>query len=93
MYLLSDAGKPKKGELRVQLLGSGTILREVIAAVDLLDKELGIKADVWSLPQLHRAASRRVDAERWNRLNPEEVPMPWVTRSCRAAAVQRLSRD
>ena len=58
MYLLSDAGKPKKGELRVQLLGSGTILREVIAAVDLLDKEFGIKADV-VLPQLHRARARR----------------------------------
>ncbi|EED7073525.1 pyruvate dehydrogenase (acetyl-transferring), homodimeric type, partial [Salmonella enterica subsp. enterica serovar Typhimurium] len=37
MYLLTDAGKPKKGELRVQLLGSGTILREAIAAAELLD--------------------------------------------------------
>src|SRR5690349_20026872 len=56
MYLLRDAGKPKKGELRVQLLGSGTILREVIAAADLLDKELGVKADIWSCPSFTELA-------------------------------------
>jgi pyruvate dehydrogenase E1 component len=71
MYLLKDAGKPKKGELRVQLLGSGTILREVIAAAELLDKDFGVTADIWSLPQLQRAAPRWRDAERWNRLHPE----------------------
>ncbi|MFO1474218.1 MAG: pyruvate dehydrogenase (acetyl-transferring), homodimeric type [Lysobacterales bacterium] len=81
MYLLSDAGKPKKGELRVQLLGSGTILREVIAAVDLLDKEFGIKADVWSCPSFTELARDGVDAERWNRLHPEAKSprVPWVT--------------
>ena len=50
MYLLTDAGKPKKGELRVQLLGSGTILREAIAAAELLDKDFGVTADIWSCP-------------------------------------------
>jgi len=81
MYLLGDAGKPKKGELRVQLLGSGTILREVIAAVDLLDKEFGIKADVWSCPSFTELARDGVDAERWNRLHPEAKSprVPWVT--------------
>src|SRR3546814_16327277 len=43
MYLFKDAGKPKKGEHRVQLMGSGTILREVIAAAELLDKDLDRK--------------------------------------------------
>lgn len=53
MYLLKDAGKPKKGELRVQLLGSGTILREAIAAAELLDKDFGVTADIWSCPSLN----------------------------------------
>src|SRR5690606_38989464 len=50
MYLLKDAGKPKKGELRVQLMGSGTILRGAIAAAGLLDKDFGVTADIWSCP-------------------------------------------
>jgi pyruvate dehydrogenase E1 component len=81
MYLLTDAGKPKKGELRVQLMGSGTILREVIAAADLLDADFGIKADLWSCPSFNELARDGVDAERWNRLHPEaKTPRkPWVT--------------
>ena len=47
MYLLSE-GKAKKGQLKVQLLGSGTILREVIAGAELLEKDFGISADIWS---------------------------------------------
>ena len=81
MYLLKDGGKPKKGELRVQLMGSGTILREVIAAADLLDADFGIKADLWSCPSFNELARDGVDAERWNRLHPEsKTPRkPWVT--------------
>ncbi len=71
MYLLQDAGKPKKGELRVQLLGSGTILREAIAAAELLDKDFGVTADIWSCPSFTELRRDGFDAERWNRLNPE----------------------
>ncbi len=71
MYLLTDAGKPKKGELRVQLLGSGTILREAIAAAELLDKDFGVTADIWSCPSFNELRRDGFDAERWNRLNPE----------------------
>jgi pyruvate dehydrogenase E1 component len=71
MYLLKDAGKPKKGELRVQLLGSGTILREAIAAAELLDKDFGVTADIWSCPSFTELRRDGYDAERWNRLNPE----------------------
>jgi pyruvate dehydrogenase E1 component len=71
MYLLQDAGKAKKGELRVQLLGSGTILRECIAAAELLDKEFGVSADVWSCPSFTELRRDGFDAERWNRLHPE----------------------
>ena len=71
MYLLKDAGKPKKGELRVQLLGSGTILREAIAAAELLDKDFGVTADIWSCPSFTELRRDGFDAERWNRFNPE----------------------
>src|SRR5688572_22911564 len=71
MYLLKDAGKPKKGELRVQLMGSGTILREAIAAAELLDKDFGVTADIWSCPSFTELSRDGFDAERWNRHNPE----------------------
>ncbi|MCX7562252.1 pyruvate dehydrogenase (acetyl-transferring), homodimeric type [Xanthomonadaceae bacterium XH05] len=81
MYLLRDGGKPKKGELRVQLLGSGTILREVIAAAELLDKEFGVAADIWSCPSFTELRRDGYDAERWNRLHPEarSPRVPYVT--------------
>ncbi|MCC8364256.1 pyruvate dehydrogenase (acetyl-transferring), homodimeric type [Lysobacter sp. A6] len=74
MYLLTDAGKPKKAELRVQLMGSGTILREAIAAAELLDKDFGVTADIWSCPSFNELARDGFDVERWNRLNPEAKP-------------------
>ena len=81
MYLLTDAGKPKKNELRVQLLGSGTILREVIAAAELLRAEFGVSADIWSCPSFTELRRDGFDAERWNRLNPEAKSprKPYVT--------------
>ncbi|WP_379654053.1 pyruvate dehydrogenase (acetyl-transferring), homodimeric type [Pseudoxanthomonas sp. UC19_8] len=80
MYLLRDAGKPKKGELRVQLLGSGTILREAIAAAELLDKDFGVTADIWSCPSFNELRRDGFAAERWNRLHPEgEQRKPYVT--------------
>ena len=71
MYLFKDAGKAKKGELRVQLLGSGTILREAIAAAELLDKDFGVTSDIWSCPSFNELRRDGFDAERWNRLHPE----------------------
>jgi pyruvate dehydrogenase E1 component len=88
MYLLHDAGKAKKGELRVQLLGSGTILRECIAAAELLDKEFGVSADIWSCPSFTELRRDGWDAERWNRLHPEaKAPrVPYVTQSLEGRA-------
>jgi len=54
----------------VQLLGSGTILREVIAAADLLEKEFGVVADIWSCPSFSELRRDGFDVERWNRLHP-----------------------
>ncbi|MDY7573810.1 pyruvate dehydrogenase (acetyl-transferring), homodimeric type [Actimicrobium sp. CCI2.3] len=70
LYLLQEGKADTK--LRVQLMGSGTILREVIAAVDLLQDDWGIGADVWSAPSLTLLARDGQDVERWNMLHPTE---------------------
>ncbi len=76
MYLLRGADKPAKGKGKsakphVQLLGSGTILREVIAAAELLEKDFGVSADIWSCPSFTELRRDGYDTERWNRLHPE----------------------
>ena len=77
MYLFSGGGKKRK---KVQLLGSGTILREVIEAGELLDKDWGVDADIWSTTSINELAREARDIERWNMLHPLETPkMPYVT--------------
>jgi pyruvate dehydrogenase E1 component len=68
MYLLSEGGNGKAP--RVQLLGSGTILREAIAASELLSGDFGISADVWSVPSFTRLRRDGIEVERWNMLHP-----------------------
>jgi pyruvate dehydrogenase E1 component len=84
MYLFKDAGKAKKNEPRVQLLGSGTILREAIAAAELLEKEFGVSADIWSCPSFSELRKDGYDAERWNRLHPEDAPRAAYVTACLA---------
>jgi pyruvate dehydrogenase E1 component len=80
MYLLKDGGKAKKGTPRAQLLGSGTILREVIAAAELLEKDFGVVCDIWSCPSFVELRRDGADVERHNRLHPEAKPRTaWVT--------------
>jgi pyruvate dehydrogenase E1 component len=68
------------GELRVQLLGSGTILREVLAAADLLQRDFNVAADVWSVTSFNELRRDGIDAERWNLLHPDAEPrLPYVT--------------
>jgi pyruvate dehydrogenase E1 component len=69
MYLFRE-GAP--GEPRVQLLGSGAILREVIAAAELLEADFGVAADVWSATSMNELRREGLDAQRWNALHPEE---------------------
>jgi pyruvate dehydrogenase E1 component len=65
---------------RVQLLGSGTILRESIAAAELLEKDWGVSGDVWSVTSFTELRRDGMDAERWNLLHPAEKPRkPYVT--------------
>jgi pyruvate dehydrogenase E1 component len=71
MYLLDVASQ---GKIRVQLMGSGTILREVIAAAELLYSDFGIPADIWSVTSFNELRRDALEVERWNQLHPEADP-------------------
>ena len=72
MYLFREGSAGKKSAARVQLLGSGTILREVIAAADLLEQDWNVAADVWSAPSFTELGREGMATERWNMLHPTE---------------------
>jgi pyruvate dehydrogenase E1 component len=77
MYLLQEGAKKTP---RVNLLGSGTILRESMAAKELLEQDWGVAANVWSCPSFNELARDGQDCERWNLLHPNEQPrVPFVT--------------
>ena len=79
MYLLQQGEGAKKAP-RVNLLGSGTILRESIAARDLLAADWGVAANVWSAPSFNELTRDGQDAERYNLLHPTDTPkVPFVT--------------
>jgi pyruvate dehydrogenase E1 component len=71
MYLLHEAPAAEKTP-RVQLLGSGSILREVEAGAELLESDFGVAADVWSATSFTELRRDGIAAERWNRLHPTE---------------------
>src|SRR4030095_11356422 len=79
MYPIRDGRV--EGKLRVQLLGSGTILREVLAAAELLEADFQVAADVWSCTSMNELRRDGIDCERWTLLHPEEPPrQSWVER-------------
>jgi pyruvate dehydrogenase E1 component len=77
LYRLRAGGK---GKVRVNLLGSGTILREVLKAADVLEGEYGVAADVFSAPSFSELRREAVDVDRWNLLHPDQPPrVPYVS--------------
>ncbi|WP_020647860.1 pyruvate dehydrogenase (acetyl-transferring), homodimeric type [Solimonas variicoloris] len=80
MYRLRADAAP--GEAHVQLLGSGCILREVIAAADLLKEEWGVSSDIWSVPSFTELAREGREAERWNLLHPTQPPRKSYVQEC-----------
>jgi pyruvate dehydrogenase E1 component len=72
--------------LRVQLLGSGAILNEVIASAELLQERFGIGSDIWSCTSFTELKRDGVDVERWNRLHPQAPPRTPYVGQCLAAA-------
>ncbi|HHI77171.1 MAG TPA: pyruvate dehydrogenase (acetyl-transferring), homodimeric type, partial [Gammaproteobacteria bacterium] len=76
LYRLRQGSRKKK---RVQLMGSGTILREVMAAAHLLEDEWNVAADVWSATSFNELRRDGIDVERWNLLHPTRKPrVPYV---------------
>ncbi|MFP5451342.1 MAG: pyruvate dehydrogenase (acetyl-transferring), homodimeric type [Thermoleophilia bacterium] len=82
MYLLREG---EGSGPRVQLMGSGSILREVLAAADLLRDDFGVVADVWSATSFTELRREGMAVERWNRLHPTEEP--------RRSYVERMLAD
>jgi len=83
MYLLRDSGlgtrDPEKA--RIQFMGSGSILREVIAAADLLGERYGLDSDIWSVTSFNELRREAHAATRGQRLRPEaETELPYITR-------------
>jgi len=79
MYLLQVGSQ---GKIRAQLMGSGTILREVLAAAELLAEDFGVAADVWSVPSFTELRRDGIETERWNRLHPTEKPRTSYVEEC-----------
>ena len=71
MYLLEE--DKRSSDLHVQLLGSGTILREVREAAKILRDEFGVGADIWSVTSFNELRRDCLDVERWNRLHPRDT--------------------
>jgi pyruvate dehydrogenase E1 component len=80
MYVLRDAGMTPGP--RVQLLGSGTILREVLAAADLLEQDFGVHADVWSVTSFTELKRDGEAVARQNRLHPGAEPQRSYVERC-----------
>ncbi|MEF3065435.1 pyruvate dehydrogenase (acetyl-transferring), homodimeric type [Pandoraea apista] len=87
LYLLREGAGEGTGEgdgegaqaPRVQLMGSGAILREVMAAADLLRDDFGVQSDIWSATSLTEVRREGLAVERWNLLHPEQTPrVPYV---------------
>ena len=81
MYLLREGPKRSK-KPRVQLLGSGTILREAMAAAELLESDFGVLADVWSVTSFTELRRDGLEVERWNMLHPTEKPRQAYVSQC-----------
>jgi len=75
-YLLQSGGR---GKVRATLLGSGTILREVLAAAQILEKDYGVPSDIYSVTSFSELRREALESERWNLLHPTETPrVPYV---------------
>jgi len=86
MYLLREGVKGGGGKKKptVQLMGCGSILREVLAAAELLEEDFGVLANVWSTPSFTQLQRDGTDAARWNMLHPEDKPRQSYVAECLA---------
>jgi pyruvate dehydrogenase E1 component len=80
MYLFKEHNKFKK--TKIQLLGSGAILREMIAAAEILQKEYQIDSNVWSVTSFNELRKEAIETERYNLLNPDKKPKKTYIEKC-----------
>ena len=80
MYLFKEFNN--RGKIKIQLLGSGTILREMISAAEILSKEYNIDSDVWSVTSFNELRRDGMETERKNLLNPGEKPEKSYVEKC-----------
>ena len=86
MYRIRSASSGAEGEApRIQLLGSGSILREVLACADLLLEDFGVHSDVWSVTSFSELRREGLAVQRWNRLHPEGERRQSYVERCLAA--------
>ena len=81
MYKLRSV-EAKKKAVRVQLLGSGSILREVAAGAALLADDFGVASDIWSVTSFMELRRDGLDADRWNMLHPTAAPKRSYVETC-----------
>jgi len=80
------ASEKRGSKLHAQLLGSGALLNEAVKAQEILERDFGVAADVWSVTSYKELRRDALDADRWNMLNPGKKPMtPWVTQCLKGA--------
>jgi pyruvate dehydrogenase E1 component len=79
MYLFQVGGR---GKVRVNLIGSGTILREVLKAAEILERDYGVPADVFSAPSFSELRREALEVERTNLRHPDQPPQQPYVRQC-----------
>jgi pyruvate dehydrogenase E1 component len=79
-YSFRKGGKTAKTKPRVQLMGSGTIFNEVLAAADILKEDYGVESDLWSVTSVNELVREGQACDRWNMLHPGESPkVPYIS--------------
>jgi len=80
MYLFKEYNKYKK--TKIQLLGSGAVLREMISAAEILQKDYKIDSNVWSVTSFNELRKEAIEIERYNLLNPDKKPKKSYIEEC-----------
>ena len=80
MYLFKEYDKYKK--TKIQLLGSGAVLREMISAAEILQKDYKIDSNVWSVTSFNELRKEAIEVERYNLLNPGKKPKKSYIEEC-----------
>ncbi len=79
-YRFREGGKATKTKPKVQLMGSGAIFNEVLAAADILKQDYKVEADIWSVTSVNELAREGQQTQRWNMLHPDQAPKkPYLT--------------